>query len=461
MKCQKCGYELNNGEVICPNCGNKTINDNSINNQTDNNVETNMINNSQNEQIPNTTINNNPPLNNNQQEQINTNQTRTKPKKKKNYWWIPVLLFSSFIITNILCLSWDLISSSANDGVRPNEIYKTISSFLSILRLFGFLACGLTIPSIGLVIFLNYKDPKEPTEEDIKLNNLINDNNANLDDRLLAAYIGKNYEKIMKQKFSIPALLFNEYYMLYRKMYVPSLIILGILIINTFIFSSLKPIFGLIFIIVLGIMFNKWYIKYSKKQIEKIKKQNTNANDNELIELCKRKGGTDIIYMIIIMIVYIIINSICQQIAGNNNSLSGIIGLSNSNEVLKYTVPSGYKANKNNYKTREDESGIGPYLSFKDSKNNCEIFIGIFQTNETVEESFNNSDEPVTILEQNINQINWKYIVKDGYSENEKQYNYKYIKNNIEYYIDFNDEENNICPQKRQEFLNSLSIVEK
>ena len=159
MKCQKCGYELNNGEVFCPNCGNKATNDNSIiNNQTDNNVQSNMMNNSQNEQNPNTTINNN------QQEQITIIPTPTKQKKKKNYWWIPIVLFLSFPVTSILSMCCSIIADSANDGARPGGIFDIISGFFHFLSLLGILAFGLTLPSIGLVIFLNHKNQKEPTE---------------------------------------------------------------------------------------------------------------------------------------------------------------------------------------------------------------------------------------------------------------------------------------------------------
>lgn len=73
--------------------------------------------------------------------------------------------------------------------------------------------------------------------------------------------------------------------MFYKKVYVPAII--GIIVLRI-----LPDIFLLVIDILLGFKFNKWYIDYAKKQINKIKLNNQNANEFELINICKRKGGT-------------------------------------------------------------------------------------------------------------------------------------------------------------------------
>ena len=106
-------------------------------------------------------------------------------------------------------------------------------------------------------------------------------NNTNsLDEKLLMAFIGNNYDKIIQQNFSVPALFLSWIYTLYRKVYIPSIIGMVAIIILGFLPSTIYTMVILIFVIVLGINFNRWYVAYAKKQVEKIKISNQTVNEN-------------------------------------------------------------------------------------------------------------------------------------------------------------------------------------
>ena len=92
------------------------------------------------------------------------------------------------------------------------------------------------------------------------------------------AYIGKNYVKMSKRGFSIPAFFLNWIYLIYRKTYLPAfleIIIMIILAIMSKISSTIFMIwitFIIITSILLGIKFNGWYVKYVTKKAKKNQK---------------------------------------------------------------------------------------------------------------------------------------------------------------------------------------------
>ena len=97
--------------------------------------------------------------------------------------------------------------------------------------------------------------------------------------------------------------------MLYRKMYIPAIIgMAGITILNlipiiSFLYTFI--VFGIM--IILGIYFNKWYIDYARKNVEKIIRENQNTDQTYLISLCQNKGGTNIGYAILIYLGFVMI----------------------------------------------------------------------------------------------------------------------------------------------------------
>lgn len=151
---------------------------------------------------------------------------------------------------------------------------------------------------------MNSNSNMNATSNQNNLNQSVNQNSNNETVNLVETFVGKKYNKMLISKFNVPALLFGEYYFLYRKMY-----LYAFLIILSGVVVSLVP-FGLGFIalrIVLGFFTNKLYINFANKKVEKIKLKNQSPNDNELTSICAKKGGVNIPIVIIFLVIQVVI----------------------------------------------------------------------------------------------------------------------------------------------------------
>lgn len=132
-------------------------------------------------------------------------------------------------------------------------------------------------------------------------------NTDNFDERFIKSYMGKNadqiYEKIMNGGINIWAILFGISYFVYRKMYFVSGILL--LIVSIVIFGI--PYTLSYVLLLIGLMFYSLYKWDITRKLRKIKKENKDKNEQQLIEIAKSKGGTSILGVIVFLIIYIII----------------------------------------------------------------------------------------------------------------------------------------------------------
>lgn len=240
--------------------------------------------------------NNSSPINNEQpniQSSKITSPPTKKSEKKKLKWWIPLILFLLSIVFQTVSMVITIFLSADEGGISPNDGIVLLKKLLSTLSILSNL---LIIPSIILVIIMyNIRTPEEKKDNINNINNKIN-STASLDEKLLIIYIGNNYEKIIKEKFSIPALFLQYFYVFYRKVYIPGIIYTILITITP---SNLVYIWIIVGIF-LGIFFNKLYISYAKNRINKIKEENKNLSENELLNLCKQKGGTSVLSAILI-----------------------------------------------------------------------------------------------------------------------------------------------------------------
>lgn len=130
--------------------------------------------------------------------------------------------------------------------------------------------------------------------------------NENRYDRLLEAYIGEDYQEIVRKKINIYAFLFNLFYFLYRKMYIIGilgLIILWIIAIKHTIF--IIPYIGVIALLS-GVLFNPIYLKIADIKIKRIRKNNSSTDDFELMEVCRKKGGVNAVIALLIYLIFIV-----------------------------------------------------------------------------------------------------------------------------------------------------------
>lgn len=160
--------------------------------------------------------------------------------------------------------------------------------------------------------------------------------------KLLMNYIGENYKKIIKQKFSFPGFLFNSLYLIYRKMYLLGISIYFLLILLTSIFIDntiillIISIIYLIISILIGIFVNKKYCEKAYEECIEMNKKYNYISDEAIIKICKKRGGTNITAVIVTILLgsFIAISSsvVIRTLINFNFNKTEIIEENNLNE---------------------------------------------------------------------------------------------------------------------------------
>ena len=205
------------------------------------------------------------------------------------------------LIIIILIQSISIFIPLVNDIEFSEWKQTSIASFLSIMYIVFIL--GLIISIFYVVIKYNFDKNKQN-------DNLIKIDNLNNDEKLIRNFIGKNNEKILKKGFSFPALFFNWAYILYRKMYFFAIIGMTVITFLKFLPIEFFYLLVFVFLLFLGLFFNKIYLFFVEGKVNKIKVTNSNTNETELINICKKNGGTNIWLALLIYIAFIIINGL-------------------------------------------------------------------------------------------------------------------------------------------------------
>lgn len=226
-------------------------------------------------------------------------------KKRKFYWKLPILLLIIAILFYTASKVTEIIK--LKDNILPiTKIFKT----LGIISGIG------TIPSLFIVIliFLIKRSPSKLMEPREILNA-----NASPTEQRRMAYVGNHYVKISRKKFSIPAFIGNVFYVIYRKRYLLGLtgVIILILLIGLSQYFSWLAIILIIYVLLtsflLGFTFNKKYLIKVTKKAKKIRDKKKDLNAEEIIKVYQKKGGTDLFFTIIILVLFIIISLILNS----------------------------------------------------------------------------------------------------------------------------------------------------
>ena len=136
---------------------------------------------------------------------------------------------------------------------------------------------------------------------------------------LVEIFIGAKYYNFKKGSFSWCAFFLGAIYIAYRKMISVSIIVYIINMIIMLIFKNNSLIYigvSLLFNIFLGLNFKKIYYEDSMEKVGKIKQQNKDLGYNQLTEIAKQKGGTNILYPIILVLAASIISAILYMAIG-------------------------------------------------------------------------------------------------------------------------------------------------
>lgn len=248
------------------------------------------------------------------------------------------------------------------------------------------------------------------------------------DETLINAYIGKNADKLKNGGFSLNTFFFGNIYVLYRKMWMLGIIwFLASMIISMFL-SYLSGVLTLVANIFISTQFKKWYVKHVEEKVAKIKSENPNASQEQLLMICTQKGGTTIIsigIMIVLLYFLLTVLGILESVKDNannyddtynNSSVSGSGDIGN----LSLSVPSSFE--KGSYNTDD-------YLSYSlydyNSNDSCSITISTIYSriydsvSDYLEHNvyYSASDTVSAIEQKNINNNNWAYMsVKKSYN---------------------------------------------
>lgn len=450
MYCNRCGYKLNENDVVCKKCGNiieqEKIGD--LNNLYNTGVDE-LNRNDNKEMINQHTKISNSLVNNYSGSETNINPSAIVKKRKKKYWLIPILVFFCSLVALMISIIINAITTANGTG---NTFTKMLCQVLSILFFLGNLSI---IPSIVVAIILSNKNSNSNNEINMNINNF-----QNSEEKMIAAYIGNNYEKITTKKFNFAAWFFNIGYLFYRKMYIQGIILY--LIMGVIIAISNETIFTCIFVfadIVFGFIFKRWYMNNVKKQIKLIRKNNPNSSEEKLIDICKNKGGTNLILSIIILI---ILSTITSTISSHVGMINDEIGDKENGYILEYTIPSSYTlvlpyANDNNTKV---------YYT-KDSVKSCEVSIR-YEDNSFYDSSYDylksrycDDLKACDIGYNDINSNIWYFMNTENYLGN-KEYTYVHGdgKKMYEVVFEYKDYDESSCSNDYVKILKSLKFIE-
>ena len=172
------------------------------------------------------------------------------------------------------------------------------------------------------------------------------------------AFVGKKYEKIMRQKFSVPTLFLGSIYWAYRKMFLEAFGLLAVKSIITFILSAISSpivenmvrkdsansmiaalvamvIIYLIVTVTIGIfsgfIFRTLYEKFVERTVRKIVDKDVSDSEYEETEKCRKKGGTSIVFAVLF---FFISGTILGMITAKQSS----VDVNNSNDDSSFVI---------------------------------------------------------------------------------------------------------------------------
>ena len=298
--------------------------------------------------------------------------------------------------------------------------------------------------------------------------NILNDD-LYKEDMLIDAYIGKKADKFKSGGFSWCTFFFGTYYILYRKMWIFGIILWAIGLVIGKVIGTLEWL-ELIIDLIVGIsaacIFKEKYLSHATKKVREIKEKNANKTHEELMVICKKKGGTSILPILLIVGIVLVTTGMelyqnfdsynkakdrLDEIKGNETTTPIEI----TREKLNVTLTAGFEEVTN------DSTLYSSIYREYSSNSSCLFYLSTMNANgatsATEKMEIDRSHYEVTnpIEEKKINGNTWAYMSKDNI------YFYKIIYNDKIYDIRFtiyseNREKN--CSKIHSEILESIKF---
>ncbi len=292
---------------------------------------------------------------------------------------------------------------------------------------------------------------------------------------LLMEFVGYKYEKISQSKFNIFALIFGEFYLLYRRMVLIGLLIL---LLRVAIIVFINPYLSLAINVILCFTFNKLYLLHANNKIRNAERRYPNASYDQLRDIVVSSGQTKMSNPILIIFLSIIFGLVGLVIANINGFSVGpfkninILVLLGKNPEFKGDLTYDTNANiNNNYEIvmpdeiRNPNSNQGSIIGGiktdpNDNFSNCHYSFNVlkdFSDAENLAKQMKNyyklKDDPE---ELQINSITWYHI---SYENNGTVNLYLTSRNKKVYMYEFREEKNAntiSCEQYNTSILNSI-----
>ncbi len=297
------------------------------------------------------------------------------------------------------------------------------------------------------------------------------------DEELVKAYVGEKYNEFVDGSFNPYAFFFNIFYFYYRKLFLYGVL----LFIVTTILFGISGVVSLLLDVVLGLVFNKFYLSVVKKRVAKIRSTHPTATNEQLKEICANQGNTSMglvfagfamhigIAVIIFLFFYTTFMAFFDFSSpsidshtndSTNPTFNGTYRSSSDidlNTEFSVKVPSKFE-NKS-----FDESEIYYAYSGKDGTfNKCRFrLVGIEEYNNSKDlikqmHDYYKENKPSNIKTDRINGIEWDYFSYNG-SFGEVYY-YASEKDNQVYLMEYEIQEDadKGCPGYREEIINSV-----
>lgn len=257
-------------------------------------------------------------------------------------------------------------------------------------------------------------------------NNEQNDVNSNNVVNLEGYFVGKNYDKLKKRKWSFNTLLFGFAYTLYRKLILLSLIWIAIDVASVLIMGkySIFVIVGLN--VVMSFLFHYIYFALGNNKIDNVKRKYWGHSIDEIIYRTSKKGGTSglaIFFLGFSVVVACIVGILLYVVYYPQYYV----------DKLYYRVPSDFESYSS------DTDGRMSYV-YSDNVNYCSIVV-------SKESEYSSASEYIdkrTANEENVEKEKVSIFGKDwdvitiNRSDNSKVYYHVIEKGGVVYNYEFN-----------------------
>lgn len=276
------------------------------------------------------------------------------------------------------------------------------------------------------------------------------------DEKFVEEYIGTSYDSFRNSSFNPGAFFLGPIYLFYRKMYLYAIIFI---LISMFISACIPVVLN----IILGFIINGIYLEKARTDVRTIRRNNNGLSDEEILNLCKKKGGTTfvapLIYVLIITIILVLAVMLIYYSWKYEEKYSNEYD-NNYNETesydkyeLRYEMPSKFEKRSDNY-----------YVSGNYSDNHfCNIiFTNIHKYDDLSDREYFSNRTKKELSSSDVNGQLWYYYI-DDYSNSRKTYNYMTTKDKNVFQITYSiySDDDNYCSDSLKPFINSLKLIDK